>query len=67
MFRTHRPAKSKDDQRLAMDRISVLDVLRWLAAAQDDEILIILVVNLHRPDRHEPRVRTRLLQPYPLM
>ena len=66
MFRTHRPAKSNDDQRLAMDRISFLDVLRWLAAAQDEELLITLVVNPHRPYRHEPRVRKQRPQQYPL-
>jgi hypothetical protein len=42
-------------------------VRRWLAAARDDELLITLVVNLHRPYRDEPRVRKRRPKPYPLM
>ena len=54
-------------QHVDMDRISFLDALRWLAAARDDEILIPLVVNPHRPYRYEPRVRKRRPKQYPLM
>jgi len=54
-------------QHVDMDRISFLDALRWLAAARDDEILITLVVNPHRPYRYEPRVRKRRPKQYPLM
>ena len=50
-----------------IERISFLDTLRWLAAARDDEILITLVVNPHRPYRYEPRVRKRWPKQYPLM
>jgi hypothetical protein len=67
MFRTHRPAGSHEDQRLAMDRVSILDVLRWLAAAQDDELLITLIVNPHCPYRDEPRVHKRRPKQYPPM
>ena len=54
-------------QHVDMDRISFLDALRWLAAAREDEILITLVVNPHRPYRYEPRVRKRRPKQYPLM
>lgn len=54
-------------QRVAVERISFLDAMRWLASAQDDELLPELVVNPHRPNRVEPRVRKRRPKPYPLM
>jgi hypothetical protein len=54
-------------QRVDIDRISFLGALRWLAAARDDEILITLVVNPHRPYRYAPRVRKRRPKQYPLM
>jgi hypothetical protein len=44
-----------------------IDAMRWLASAQDDEPLPALVVNPHRPNRYEPRVRKRRPKPYPLM
>jgi hypothetical protein len=37
-------------------RISFIDTVRWLISAQPGEQLADLVVNPHRPDRHEPRV-----------
>jgi hypothetical protein len=37
-------------------RISFIDTLRWLVSADPHEELPELVVNPHRPDRHEPRV-----------
>jgi hypothetical protein len=37
-------------------RISFIDTLRWLLSADLHEELPELVVNPHRPDRHEPRV-----------
>jgi hypothetical protein len=46
-------------QHVAIDRISFIDALRWLATARDNELLITLVVNPHRPYRYEPRVRKR--------
>jgi len=54
-------------QQVAIERISFIDAMRWLAAAQDDEPLPTLVVNPHRPNRYEPRVRKRRPKPYPLM
>ncbi len=54
-------------QRVCIERISFIDALRWLASAQDDELLPALVVNPHRPYRYEPRVRKRRPKPYSLM
>ncbi len=49
------------------DRISFIDALRWLATARPDDRLPRLVVNTHRPNRLEPRVRKRRPKEYPLM
>ena len=54
-------------QRVCIERISFIDALRWLASAQDDELLPVLVIHPHRPDRYEPRVRKRRPKPYSLM
>jgi hypothetical protein len=54
-------------QQVAVERISFIDAMRWLASAQDDEPLPTLVVNPHRPGRYEPRVRKRRPKPYALM
>jgi hypothetical protein len=54
-------------QRVDVERISFIDATRWLASARDDEPLPTLVVNRHRPNRYEPRVRKRRPKPYPLM
>lgn len=54
-------------QHVSTERISFIDALRWLASAQDDELLPTLVVNPHRPGRYEPRVRKRRPKPYGLM
>ncbi len=54
-------------QRVCLARISFIDALRWLASAQDDELLPALVVNPQRPSRYEPRVRKRRPKPYSLM
>jgi hypothetical protein len=54
-------------QHVDIDRISVIDAVRWLAAAQDGVSLPTLVVNPYRPYRDEPRVRKRRPKPYPLM
>jgi hypothetical protein len=53
-------------QQVAIERISFSDAMRWLASAQDDEPLPALVVNPHRPNRYEARVRKRRPKPYPL-
>src|SRR5256714_15251262 len=54
-------------QQVAIDRISCIDAARWLAAARDEESLPLVVMNLHRPYRYEPRVRKRRPKQYPLM
>lgn len=54
-------------QQVAIERISFIDALRWLAWAHDDEPLPALVINPHRPYRYEPRVRKRRPKPYSLM
>jgi len=54
-------------QRVAVDRISFVDALRWLLEARPGEALPQLVVNPSRPGRFEPRVRKRRPKPFPLM
>ena len=49
------------------DRISFIDALRWLATARPGDRLPRLVVNTHRPNRLEPRVRKRRPKKYSLM
>jgi hypothetical protein len=46
------------------DRISFIDTLRWLHSASSGEELPKLLVNPHRPDRHEPRVIKDLQDTY---
>lgn len=48
-------------------RISFIDALRWLQSASPGDALPKLVVNPHRPNRLEPRVRKRRPKQYPLM
>jgi len=43
-------------QGVTPDRVSFLDAVRWLLSAAPGEELPALVVNPHRPGRHEPRV-----------
>ena len=45
-------------------RISFLDTIRWLRSAPVGEDLPVLVVNPHRPNRHEPRVIKDLKDSY---
>ena len=54
-------------QEVEVDRISFIDALRWLMSARPGDELSKLVVNPHRPNRYEPRVRKRRPKPYPLM
>ncbi len=54
-------------QRVPVGRISFIDALRWLQTAQGGDELPKLVVNPHRPNRLEPRVRKRRPKQYPLM
>src|SRR5690242_10967350 len=43
-------------QQVQPHRISFIDTLRWLLSPAPGEQLPDLLVNPHRPDRHEPRV-----------
>jgi len=43
-------------QGVTPDRVSFLDAVRWLLSASPGEELPVLLINPHRPDRHEPRV-----------
>ena len=45
------------------DRISFVDVLRWLRGAEEGEEMPEVVVNPWRPGRHEPRVKKRRSKP----
>jgi len=54
-------------QSVDVRRISFIDALRWLQSAQPGDELPKLVVNPHRPNRLEPRVRKRRPKQYPLM
>lgn len=54
-------------QNVNVERISFIDALRWLQTAEPGEPLSKLVVNPHRPNRIEPRVRKRRPKNYPLM
>lgn len=54
-------------QRVALDRISFIDALRWLCDARDTKALIDLIVNPKRPGRVEPRVIKRRMKEYDLM
>ena len=57
-------AQAAQRQQVDIDRISFIDAARWLAAARDEESLPLLVRNLHRPYRYEPRVRKRRPKQY---
>jgi hypothetical protein len=54
-------------QRVAVDRVSFLDALRWLLEAKPGEVMPRLVVNPTRPGRLEPRVRKRRPKEFPVM
>jgi Transposase DDE domain len=54
-------------QRVAVDRISFIDALRWLLEAKPGEAMPRLVVNPSRPGRVEPRVRKRRPKEFPVM
>jgi len=43
-------------QRVQPQRISFIDTVRWLTNAEPGEPMPDLLINPHRPDRHEPRV-----------
>lgn len=54
-------------QEVDVRRISFIDALRWLQSSRPGDVLPKLVVNPHRPNRPEPRVRKRRPKEYPLM
>jgi hypothetical protein len=54
-------------QRIAVERISFLDALRWLGAPSTGMPLGGLLVNPVRPYRVEPRAKKRRPKPFPLM
>lgn len=54
-------------QQVDVRRISFIDALRWLQTALPGDELSNLVVNPHRPNRLEPRVRKRRPKQYPVM
>jgi hypothetical protein len=54
-------------QGVAVDRISFIDALRWLAHARVGDALPPLVVNPERPHRIEPRTIKRRPKQYPWM
>ena len=54
-------------QRIGVERISVLDALRWLGGPSTGIPLGALIVNPIRPHRVEPRVKKRRPKSFPLM
>jgi hypothetical protein len=60
-------ARAAEKQETPADRISFIDVLRWLQTAQPWEEIPKFVVNPLRPNRHEPRVIKRRPKQYDLM
>jgi hypothetical protein len=54
-------------QHIGVERISVLDALRWLGGPSTGMPLGALIVNLARPHRAEPRVKKRRPKSFPLM
>ena len=59
--------EASDRQKVAVDRISFIDALRWLTESRAGASLRKLVVNRDRAGRAEPRVRKRRPKSYPLM
>jgi hypothetical protein len=54
-------------QHISVERISLLDALRWFGAPHTGMPLVALMVNPARPHRVEPRVKKRRPKPFPLM
>jgi hypothetical protein len=54
-------------QEVSAERISFVDVLRWLATRPGDHPLPTFVVSTQRPDRIEPRSKKRRAKNYPYM
>ena len=55
------------NQNVAVARISFIDALRWLQSAKLGNESVKLVVNPHRPNRYEPRVKKRRPKTYTFM
>lgn len=51
-------------QRVAAERVSFLDTVRWLLSAEPGDAMPDLIINPDRPDRHEPRVIKDLQDTY---
>jgi hypothetical protein len=54
-------------QRVAVERVSFADALRWLRHARAGEDLPDLIINPYRPGRVEPRCKKRRPKSHPLM
>jgi hypothetical protein len=54
-------------QHLSVERISVIDALRWLGASSTGVPLGALIINPVRPHRLEPRVKKRRPKSFPFM
>ena len=54
-------------QQVDVGRLSFIDALRWLRSVDLGDELNAIVVNPHRPDRYEPRVRKRRPKQFPVM
>jgi hypothetical protein len=59
--------RASASQKVAPDRISFIDALRWLRDSREGTEMPELVINPTRPKRYEPRVRKRRPKKYPLM
>ena len=59
--------QAAERQDVPVNRISFIDAMRWLDAAQPGDELGNLVVLPDRPNRYEPRVRKRRPKKYKLM
>ena len=60
-------ASAAKRQQVAVSRISFASALHWMRCAKEGDSLPRLAVNLHRPNRMEPRVKKRRPKPYDLM
>jgi hypothetical protein len=54
-------------QHIAVERMSLLNTLRWLSAPSTRMPLMALIVNPARPHRVEPRVKKRRPKSFPFM
>jgi len=59
--------RAANRQKVAVERISFIDALRWLQHARHGDTLPDLQLLPNRPGRHEPRVRKRRPKEYDLM